>query len=100
MTQRRKLMHNPLAAWTEIDGEIVVISPQDSVLHELNGTGSFIWRHVDGQRSAGDIAGLMASEFEVTPEQARADTDEFIAYLVEKKLLVREHAAAEAKSVG
>jgi len=96
----RKLTHNPLAAWTEIEGEIVVISPQDSVLHELNGTGSFIWRHADGQRSAGDIAELMAGEFEVTPEQARADADEFVAYLVEKKLLVREDAAAEVKSVG
>jgi hypothetical protein len=83
----RKLTRNPLAAWTEIEGEIVVISPQDSVLHELNGTGSFVWRQVDGQRSAGDIAELMAGEFEVTPKQARADTDEFIAHLLENKLL-------------
>jgi hypothetical protein len=39
---------NPLLAWREIDGAAVIISPGDSVMHELNGTGSAVWRLLDG----------------------------------------------------
>ena len=30
---------NPALAWREIDDETVIISPNDSVMHELNDTG-------------------------------------------------------------
>ena len=79
---------NPSLAWREIDGEAVVISPEESVMHELNGTGSFIWRHVDGQRSAAEIAELLAAEYDVTSEVALADTQTLLADLAERKLLV------------
>ena len=97
MTQPQILTHNPLAAWTEIDGEIVVISPQDSVLHELNDTASFVWKQADGRRSAEAIAELLAGEYDVAAEQARADTEEFVAHLLAKKLLVAAGAEGEAE---
>lgn len=91
---------NPLAAWREIDGVVVVISPEDSVLHELNPTAGFIWKHATGERTAEEIARLLADEFEVDAATALADTRELIAELAAKKLLHTEAAAAAEVSRG
>ena len=82
-----KPAQNPLLAWREIEGEVVIISPQDSLLHELNATASFVWKHLNGERDAEAIAQLVAAEFDVTPEQALADTQELLAQLAERRLL-------------
>jgi len=80
---------NPLLAWREIEGETVIISPDESVLHELNDTGSFVWRHIDGQHTAAQIASLLAAEYDVAPETALQDTEALVADLGQRKLLVR-----------
>lgn len=88
---------NPTLAWREIDGETVIISPEESVLHELNDTGSFIWQLVDGKRSVADIAELLAVEYNVTREEARADTEALLAQLASRRLLI---PVEEAESEG
>ena len=87
---------NPLLAWREIDGETVIISPGDSVMHELNETGSFIWRQIDGRCSAAEIAGMLAAEYEVPPEDALADTEALLQQLATRALLVTAAAAGGA----
>jgi hypothetical protein len=87
---------NPLLAWREIDGETVIISPSDNVMHELNETGSFIWRQIDGRCSAAEIAGMLAAEYEVPPEDALADTEALLQQLATRALLVTAAAAGEA----
>lgn len=82
-----KPLHNPMLAWREIEGEVVIISPEESMLHELNQTASFIWKQLDGKRTMEEIARLLAQEFEVPVEQALADTEELVAQLQEKQLL-------------
>jgi hypothetical protein len=79
---------NPLLAWREIDGETVILSPGESVLHELNDTASFVWSHADGEHSAAEIAELLAAEYEVTLAQALEDTEALLADLAHHKLLV------------
>ena len=79
---------NPALAWREIDGQTVIISPADSVLHQLNETGSFIWKRLDGKHSTGAIAALLAEEYEVAPEVARADTEALVEKLYAQQLLV------------
>jgi Coenzyme PQQ synthesis protein D (PqqD) len=79
--------HNPKLAWREMDGEIVIISPEDSVVHELNESASIIWKEADGVRDIVQIAERLAQEFEVSLEQARADAAEMVAFLVGKNLL-------------
>lgn len=87
-----KFACNPLAAWTEINGNVVLVSPADSVLHELNPTASFIWKHAAGELTAAEAARLLTSEFEVAPEVARADAEEFLALLTQKRLFVQQPA--------
>jgi hypothetical protein len=79
---------NPALAWREIDEVTVIISPSDSVMHELNDTGSFLWKNIDGQRSAAELAGLLAESYEVAPDVALADTQALLEEMSSRKLLV------------
>jgi len=89
------LVPNPNLAWREIDGEIIIISPADSVAHELNETAGFIWRLLDSGFDAQVIADRVAAEFSVARDEAIRDTRELLALLYGKNLLVP--ASPEAK---
>ena len=79
---------NPALAWREIENETVIISPGESVMHELNDTGSVVWRNIDGHRNAEDLAALLVAEYEVTQETALADTLTLLEELSTRKLLL------------
>lgn len=79
---------NPALAWREIDEATVIISPTDSVMHELNDTGSFLWKNIDGQRSAAELAELLAESYEVTPDVALNDTQALLEEMSTRKLVV------------
>ena len=78
---------NPVLAWREIDDATVIISPNDSVMHELNDTGSFLWKNIDGYKSAADLAVLLAEKYEVTPDMALTDTQSLLQEMCSRKLL-------------
>jgi len=84
---------NPALAWREIDDETVIISPNDSVMHELNDTGSFLWKNIDGKKSASDLAKLLAENYEVTPDVALSDTQSLLDEMSARKLLVTVQTA-------
>ncbi|GAC1630972.1 MAG: hypothetical protein NVS9B14_02230 [Candidatus Acidiferrum sp.] len=84
---------NPALAWREIDGETVIISPGESVMHELNDTGSLVWRNIDGHRNAEELAALLVAEYEVTEEIALADTLSLLEELSTRKLLLSADGA-------
>jgi hypothetical protein len=79
---------NPKLAWREIDGEAVIISPDDSQVHELNETASVIWKFADGKHSVDQIAEVVAEGYEVPVEVAQADVRELIEMLSAKGLLM------------
>lgn len=87
------VVRNPNLAWREIDGEIVIISPEDSQVHELNVTASVIWKHADGTASLEEIVAKMVSEFDVGLDTARADVNDMVAQLREKQLLLELDSA-------
>jgi coenzyme PQQ biosynthesis protein PqqD len=89
------LVRNPRLAWREVDGEIVIIAPDDSRMHELNETASLVWKQADGTRTADEIAAQLAAEFEVELEVARADVAELMARLGEQRLLLDREAVRE-----
>lgn len=77
---------NPRLAWREIEGRVVVISPEDSFAHELNETASFIWKQADRGRNVSEIAHLLSDEFDVDAAQARADTEGLLLVFLQKGL--------------
>jgi hypothetical protein len=84
---------NPKLAWREIDGEAVIISPEDSHVHELNETASLVWSNADGKHSVDEIAGVIAARYEVALPEAKADVNELIEVLSAKGLLVASKSA-------
>lgn len=49
----------------------------------LNETGSSIWSLMDCVRTSNEIAESIAEEYDVAPEEARADLESFVAELLE-----------------
>jgi len=88
---------NPALAWREIDEETVIISPDESMMHELNDTGSFIWKHVDGHRSAAEIAQLLVADYAVSPEVALTDTESLLDEMSARQLLLPAGGAIGGK---
>ncbi len=79
---------NPDLAWREIDDETVIISPHDSVMHELNDTGSFLWKNIDGKKSAAELAELLVENYQVAPDIALSDAQELLDEMSSRKLVV------------
>ena len=79
---------NPALAWRELDEETVIISPNDSVMHELNETGSFLWKNIDGKKSAAELAELLAENYEVTKDVALSDTQSLLEEMSSRKLVL------------
>jgi len=79
---------NPALAWREIDDETIIISPNDSVMHELNDTGSFLWKNIDGRKSAAELAELLVENYEVAPDIALSDTQALLEEMASRKLLM------------
>lgn len=56
----------------------------------LSEVGQFVWSRADGTRGLGELVDEVVREFEVGPEQARADVAEFVAQLQAYGLLTEE----------
>ena len=79
---------NPALAWREIDDETIIISPNDSVMHELNDTGRFLWKNIDGTKSAAELAQLLVENYEVRLDIALSDTQALLEEMSSRKLVV------------
>ena len=76
----------------QVSGETIVLPVKSGVastecVFTLNEVGSLIWSLIDGVRAAEDIALEVSRQFEVTPDEARADVSAFLADLVEAGLV-------------
>jgi hypothetical protein len=48
----------------------------------LNGTGAWIWELIDGERPVSEIKDSVLAKYEVDPETANLDVDDFFHQLV------------------
>jgi hypothetical protein len=75
--------------------EAIVVNFTSSFFYNFNPVGTFIWERCDGEHSLNQIAGELAEEYEVSPEEAARDCREFIDSLVEQGLLQWSDATVE-----
>jgi hypothetical protein len=78
----------------EVAGETIVVPIRAGVgeldsIYTLNEVGATIWSLIDGTRTADEIALAVVETFEVEPEQARRDVEEFLASLTEAGMIRR-----------
>lgn len=79
---------NPKVAARVVNGEAMILTPHDSVLHTLNTVGTRIWELLPAHATVAGLAAAIVEEYDVSPEEATADVRELIAVLVEKRILV------------
>lgn len=86
------LAHDPRAVARNIAGETVIVPVRQDVadlgsIYTLNATGTFVWSHVDGVRTAAELVALVVAEFEVSAEVARDDVQALLADLLREGLV-------------
>ena len=80
-------VQNPRAAWRVYEGEVVIVSPEDSTLHTLNPVGTLIWEAADGRTALASIVGRVCEEFDVDRATAARDAMAFVEQLCRRGLL-------------
>ncbi len=78
-----------------LGGEMMIMSPTDTTLFNLNDVGSAIWNAADGRTSLDEIVARLCDEFDVTPDAARHDAETFVEELAAHGIL---HLSAEPNS--
>lgn len=70
-----------------IGGEAVVVTPADSLVHELDAVATFVWKRCDGSRDGRELAAALTEAFEVSTEEAQRDVEELLRTLSRKNLV-------------
>ena len=70
-----------------VDGEIVLVHPAQGKVRVLNRVGSGLWELADGRRSVEEMAGIIAEQYGVDPDRARADSLAFFSDLADRGVI-------------
>lgn len=84
VTPEGYLVRSPFLAWRVIEGEVVIISPQERELHTLNEVATAIWHLADGTRTLRQIALELSQTYEIAPEEVLPDVVAFAQEMIEK----------------
>ncbi|HVO82388.1 MAG TPA: PqqD family protein [Terriglobales bacterium] len=92
MTERYIARSTAIAA-RMLGGEMMVMSAVDSTFFTLNEVATAIWQAADGHTPLSEIvARNICAQFDVEPEVARRDADQFVDALAQHGiLLVSDH---------
>lgn len=82
-----KVSRAPAAISREIDGDIVLLTPEDSTVHVLNDVGGRIWTLCAEPVSIEELAGMIAAEYEIDSGQARTDVISFVKSLLDLSIV-------------
>jgi hypothetical protein len=83
----KNLLNNKDIAHRIIEGQAYIINSKTSTLHELDETGTFIWKLLEKGKAPREIAESLAANYDVSAEQALKDTKEFLSELEAKGVL-------------
>jgi hypothetical protein len=79
---------NRAVEFRRIGGDCIQVRLTSDVGY-LEGVGAFLWRHIDGTRTVGDLAACVAAEYDVDRDVALADTAEFVTSLAHRSFVHR-----------
>lgn len=74
----------------EIGGQLVVLTPTQGTIHELDELGCFIWSLCSEPMSVGTIKTRIVSEYEVDSVVAEKDLVSFLDQLIDAGVMVRQ----------
>ena len=83
------IARSPAIAARMLGGEMMIMSAVDSTFFTLNEVATVIWQAADGKTPLSEIIQQkVCSEFEVEPEEARADAEKFVTELSQHGILL------------
>jgi hypothetical protein len=76
----------------KIAGEMILVPIRGNLadmrrIFTLNPVAEYIWDRVDGEKSIQNIGRGIVSAFDVTPESAERDLEEFVSALLKEQLI-------------
>ena len=74
--------------FNQIDGEIVMLSIENSEYYGMDKVGSRIWELLEQPVRFKELVDKLMEEYEVSEEQCTTDTLNFITKLCDKKLIL------------
>jgi hypothetical protein len=83
-------VRHPDAAARVYDEEAFIVLPHKGQYKILNGVGTRVWDLIDGERSAGDIARVIADEYDTSFETALSDVESFLNDLENNGMLAEK----------
>jgi len=81
-------LKNSTIQYQMIDHQAVLVMPDEGKVKVLNQVGAFIWDKIDGILSLSDLIELISTTFEIQPEQAAIDLNEFLQELKQKNMIL------------
>lgn len=79
-------------------GRLVVARVDQAV--QLEDAGALIWRQLDGVRTVAQVGDAVATEYDVAPDEARADTVELLTELAGLGLVTAVTPGTSGSSAG
>ena len=87
----QKIKSQEAVVFTDLDdGSAVLLHLDNKFYYSLNESGSFMWQLIDKSGGSMTIASLvegLCENFDVSPDQARADAQDFIEDLAKEGLV-------------
>lgn len=81
-TESPRVRRVPSAVDAVVDGQTVLLSPLDFSYHSLDAVGARIWELLAEPRTTDELVATLCREYEVAPEQCRADVTPFLERMV------------------
>jgi hypothetical protein len=73
--------------WRVVEGEVVLIDPDEGELVRFNEIGSHIWQAIDGQSTVAQIVDHICDTFDVGRRRAQKDVTRFLRNLQRQELI-------------
>lgn len=73
----QRIRHRPEVVSGTVGDEAVLVTPGEARVRMLNETGSRLWGLADGSHTLQEMAGILADEYDVSPDLAAADVLQF-----------------------
>ncbi len=78
-----------------VQGEAVLISPQEGRVKVLNEVGARVWELADGTRTVREIASKICAEYQVDQTGAEVDVVDFVELMMDHGLIELSDKPAE-----
>jgi len=87
ITPETKIQRKSNLLFNQIDGEVVMLSIENSEYYGMDKVGSRIWELLEEPLSLKELSDHLLKEFEVSDKQCIEDTTKFLIKLIDKKLV-------------